>query len=110
MNDHPSARAATDAILTVTLNPSLDLPMSVEQFVPDRKLRAFDDRREAGGSVNVSRVLRRVDVPTRSFAVVGVLTSVNAGEPVNAGPRTLTSSRSRSYAERGQTEVHPWHG
>ena len=72
MNDRPASPAAADAVLTVTLNPSLDLSMSVEQFVPDHKLRAFDDRREAGGGgVNVSRVLRRLDVPTRSFVVVG---------------------------------------
>lgn len=72
MNDRPSPSADTESVLTVTLNPSLDLSMSVAQFVPDRKLRAFDDHREAGGGgVNVSRVLRRLDVPARSFVVVG---------------------------------------
>ena len=59
-------------VVTVTLNPALDVSMSIDLLVPDRKLRAHDVRREAGGGgVNVSRVLRRLGVPNTSFVVTG---------------------------------------
>lgn len=59
-------------VLTVTLNPALDISMSVDQLVPDRKLRAPGSRREpGGGGVNVSRVLGRLGVPNVSVVVAG---------------------------------------
>jgi 6-phosphofructokinase 2 len=67
--DHPSGQAQ---VLTVTLNPALDISMSVDQLVPDRKLRAPGSRREpGGGGVNVSRVLNRLGVPNVSLVVAG---------------------------------------
>jgi 6-phosphofructokinase 2 len=67
-----SNSVAGASVLTVTLNPALDISLSVEQLVPDRKLRAAGSRREAGGGgVNVSRVLHRLDVPCVSLVVVG---------------------------------------
>ena len=63
---------AGPAVLTVTVNPAVDVSIVVEHLVPDQKLRGSDGRREAGGGgVNVSRVLRRLSVPTRTFVVVG---------------------------------------
>lgn len=54
------------------MNPSIDVSTSIEQLVPDRKLRAPGWRREAGGGgVNVSRVLGRLGATTTSFVVVG---------------------------------------
>ena len=59
-------------VLTVTLNPALDMSMSLDRLVPDRKLRAASARREpGGGGVNVSRVLHRLGAPTNAFVVVG---------------------------------------
>ncbi len=59
-------------VLTVTLNPALDISLSVDQLIPDRKLRADGSRREAGGGgVNVARVLHRLDVPCVSLVVTG---------------------------------------
>lgn len=59
-------------VLTVTLNPALDISLSVDQLVPDHKLRAEGNRREAGGGgVNVSRVLHRLGVPCVSLVVAG---------------------------------------
>jgi len=59
-------------VLTVTLNPALDISVSVDQLVPDRKLRAPESRREpGGGGVNVSRVLNRLGVPNVSLVVAG---------------------------------------
>lgn len=42
-------------VLTVTLNPALDISMSVDQLVPDRKLRAPGSRREPGGAASTCR-------------------------------------------------------
>ena len=36
--DHPHDAIS---VLTVTLNPALDISLSVDQLVPDRKLRAL---------------------------------------------------------------------
>lgn len=59
-------------VLTVTLNPAVDISFSVDQLVPDHKLRAEGNRREAGGGgVNVSRVLHRLGVPCVSLVVAG---------------------------------------
>jgi 6-phosphofructokinase 2 len=59
-------------VLTITINPALDVSLEVERLVPDRKLRAELSRREpGGGGVNVSRVLRRLGVDAPSFVVVG---------------------------------------
>lgn len=63
---------STSQIVTVTLNPALDVSMSVDRLVPDRKLRAGSTRREpGGGGVNVSRVLRRFGMSAPAFVVAG---------------------------------------
>jgi len=68
----PPDPAEAGSVLTVTLNPTVDVSTSVDQLVPDRKLRAPGWRREpGGGGVNVSRVLRRLGVPSTAFVVVG---------------------------------------
>lgn len=60
------------AVVTVTVNPALDVSMSVEHLLPDHKLRAHDSCREpGGGGVNVSRALRRLGVRSSSFVVAG---------------------------------------
>jgi 6-phosphofructokinase 2 len=59
-------------VLTVTLNPALDVSMTIDRLVPDRKLRAESAQREpGGGGVNVSRVLHRLGVNAPSFVVAG---------------------------------------
>jgi 6-phosphofructokinase 2 len=59
-------------VVTVTLNPALDVSMSIDRLVPDRKLRAEMSRREpGGGGVNVSRVLNRFGVDSPAFVVAG---------------------------------------
>jgi 6-phosphofructokinase 2 len=72
MDGASSAGQSAAAVLTVTVNPALDVSMAIEHLVPDHKMRAHDCRREAGGGgVNVSRALRRLGVPSTSFVVVG---------------------------------------
>jgi 6-phosphofructokinase 2 len=59
-------------VVTVTLNPALDLTVEVEELVAYRKLRgrlvALDP---GGGGVNVARVLRRFDMPVVAVAPLG---------------------------------------
>jgi 6-phosphofructokinase 2 len=48
-------------IVTLTLNPSLDLSTSVSRLKPDHKLRCEEPRRDpGGGGVNVARVISRL--------------------------------------------------
>ncbi|HTR01974.1 MAG TPA: 1-phosphofructokinase family hexose kinase [Thermoanaerobaculia bacterium] len=48
------------AVVTLTLNPSIDESTSVDHVIPERKLRCGETVNEpGGGGINVSRVLRR---------------------------------------------------
>ncbi len=48
-------------IVTLTLNPALDLSTSVNRLFPDHKLRCGEPRRDpGGGGVNVARVISRL--------------------------------------------------
>lgn len=59
-------------VLTVTVNPAIDVGLSVEYLVPDHKLEAIDHRRDpGGGGVNVSRVLQRLGVASRAWVAAG---------------------------------------
>lgn len=60
------------SVLTVTVNPALDIAATVEYLVPDHKMDTIDHRRDpGGGGVNVSRVLQRLGVPNRAWVAVG---------------------------------------
>ena len=53
--------ASMKRILTLTMNPSIDLSTSVEYVMPDRKLHCQSLQREpGGGGINVSRVIHRL--------------------------------------------------
>jgi 6-phosphofructokinase 2 len=48
-------------VVTVTLNPAVDVSTSVDRIAPVRKLRCRAERREAGGGgINVARVIHRL--------------------------------------------------
>jgi 6-phosphofructokinase 2 len=48
-------------IVTITLNPAVDLSTSVEKIIPVAKLRGTSQRRDpGGGGVNVARVIKRL--------------------------------------------------
>lgn len=50
----------TAAILTVSLNPSIDVSAAADAVTPEHKLRCTDVRRDpGGGAINVARVLKR---------------------------------------------------
>jgi len=59
-------------ILTVTLNPALDLAGGVERVVPGPKLRLGGLRRDpGGGGVNVARVVARLGGEGRALVALG---------------------------------------
>ena len=59
-------------ILTVTLNPALDVTTSVDRLLPQQKLRCSEPRRDpGGGGINVSRAIAELGGRSRAFVAVG---------------------------------------
>ena len=59
-------------ILTITLNPALDLSTAVARMEPGRKLRCEGARLDpGGGGVNVSRLIRRFGGKSTAFVALG---------------------------------------
>jgi 6-phosphofructokinase 2 len=59
-------------LVTVTLNPALDVSTSVDTLTPDNKLRCDTARREpGGGGINVTRVAARLGCRSTAVAVIG---------------------------------------
>jgi 6-phosphofructokinase 2 len=55
-------------ILTITMNPSIDVSAATEKVAPVRKLRCTAERRDAGGGgINVARVVRRLGSKCRAL-------------------------------------------
>jgi 6-phosphofructokinase 2 len=49
------------SIVTLTLNPTIDINAAVDHVVPERKLRCHDVTREpGGGGINVARAIRKL--------------------------------------------------
>ncbi|MCS6891127.1 MAG: hexose kinase [Rhodovarius sp.] len=62
-------------IVTLTLNPALDLASEADQVRPVRKIRTFHERFDpGGGGVNVSRVLRELGGETLAVLTAGGVT------------------------------------
>ena len=59
-------------IYTVTLNPSIDYLVEVENFQMGSVNRSINDRKFPGGKgINVSRVLKRIGNDTTAFGFIG---------------------------------------
>lgn len=64
-------------ILTVTLNPALDLASEVESVVPGPKLRcAMPQVDPGGGGINVARAVARLGGQARAFVALGGTTGM----------------------------------
>ncbi|CEH30871.1 phosphofructokinase [Aneurinibacillus migulanus] len=62
-------------IYTVTLNPSIDYFVEMEQFIIGKTNRIVREAKRPGGKgINVSRVLKRLDVDTEAFGFIGGFT------------------------------------
>jgi len=60
------------SILTVTLNPSIDVSATTQTVTTEHKLRCTDVRRDAGGgAINVARVLSRLGADCRALYPAG---------------------------------------
>lgn len=81
----PPARPDQDDILTVTLNPALDLAADVDEVVPGTKLRctmpAVDP---GGGGINVARAIARLDGHARAFVPLGGGVGIRLGRLLDA--------------------------
>lgn len=72
-------------IVTLTLNPALDVSASVDHVKPRSKLRCSAPRNEpGGGGINVSRVCARMAQPTVAVAPLGGVTGRRFGELLEA--------------------------
>lgn len=59
-------------ILTVTLNPSVDMRFMVDEFYRGGVFRAYDDQQTAGGKgLNVTRVLAQLGAPVVATGLLG---------------------------------------
>jgi len=60
------------AIVTLTLNPAIDLSYEVDAIAPTQKLRTRAERTfPGGGGINVARVLARLGSPARCIYLAG---------------------------------------
>ncbi|MCC6547189.1 1-phosphofructokinase family hexose kinase [Candidatus Sumerlaeota bacterium] len=59
-------------IITVTLNPAVDITLTVQTFAPGDVSRAVETQKSAGGKgINVSRSLRVLGMPNIALTVIG---------------------------------------
>jgi len=71
-------------VVTLTVNPALDVTVPVDRVVSGRKLRCGTPQIEpGGGGINVARVLHRLGVPTIALYAVGGLTGGRLRELVD---------------------------
>lgn len=62
-------------IYTVTFNPSIDYVINVENFEPGIVNRLVSEHKYAGGKgINVSRVLKNLDIPNKALGFIGGFT------------------------------------
>lgn len=62
-------------IVTLTMNPALDISTSVEKVVPTHKLRCSPEKTQpGGGGINISRVVRRLDTASTAIYPSGGFT------------------------------------
>jgi 6-phosphofructokinase 2 len=72
-------------ILTITLNPAIDVTTAVEAVVPGRKLRCDPPRIDpGGGGVNVSRVIKELGGATTALVAVAGATGAMMRELLEA--------------------------
>lgn len=68
-------------ILTVTLNPALDITTGVDRLLPQQKLRCSVPRRDpGGGGINVSRAIAELGGTSRAFVALGGATGAQMRE------------------------------
>lgn len=67
---NPAAEAIP--VVTLTLNPAVDISYEIPKLMADQKVHASANRYDPGGNgINVSRALKKLRVPAHSVCVVG---------------------------------------
>jgi 6-phosphofructokinase 2 len=62
-------------IVTLTMNPALDISTSVDKVIPTHKLRCSEEKTQpGGGGINISRVVSRLDTPSMAIYPAGGFT------------------------------------
>lgn len=98
MDQHP--------IVTITLNPAVDIAADVGHVVPDVKLRCaapqFDP---GGGGINVSRAIAKLGGQSQAVVAIGgatgdMLTTMLADEGIAAVPIALEGQTRQSFTAR----------
>ncbi len=69
------------SIVTLTLNPALDISTAVESMIPNHKLRGDAPSVEpGGGGINVARVVSRLGLDVEAIVLLGGSTGTRLGE------------------------------
>lgn len=88
-------------ILTLTLNPSIDLASEAETVRPTHKVRTAGERFDpGGGGINVARVLARLGSDVRALYLAGGVTG-----PVLGGLLDRTGTPHRALPIAGDTRI-----
>lgn len=68
-------------IVTLTLNPAIDVAYDADAVIPDHKVRTRNETHDpGGGGVNVSRVLRELGAETLAIVLAGGVTGAHLME------------------------------
>jgi 6-phosphofructokinase 2 len=79
-------------ILTLTLNPALDMATEVPEIIPGHKLRCTDPMLDpGGGGLNVSRAIRALGGDSLALVALGGLTGDRLAGLIRAGGVTFLS-------------------
>lgn len=90
-------------LVTVTLNPALDVSTSVPRVEPTHKLRCTELRRDpGGGGINVARVVRRLGMDVLALYAVGgpigqLLESLVVRERVESHPIAISAHTRENF-------------
>lgn len=99
-------------IVTLTINPALDVSTSVEKVIPDRKMRCSKAEREpGGGGINVSRAIKRLGGRSTAVFLAGgetgkLLQSLLNEEGVNSRPITFEETMRESFSVLEDSSGH----
>ncbi len=96
-------------IVTVTLNPALDITTDVDQLLSGKKLRCQTPRYDpGGGGINVSRAIKKLGGESLAFAAIGgvigeALCALLASEPIDARWFDIEGATRESFVVHEQT-------
>lgn len=94
----------TSTVLTLTMNPAVDVSASTEKVVPTDKLRCRGTKRDpGGGGINVARVLTRLGSRCRAVYPAGgapgrVLQDLLAGEAIESMAIEVAADTRESFS------------